>query len=488
MNRLGYSRPVLSSLIGVAAFAAPTLCTVPASGEVALYRAPQGEVLSTDYQVWVDGKQVDVYTARVLDPPFAGKQWDYGGPYSFANFDMAGDVKVRITSKRSLRNTMIRPVSKGVMPQIEDDHTLTIHLDRPRKLSIEPDGKKGPLLLFANPMEENPPKPEQAERRLLWPRRSQAREDRNRQRPDALPGRRRGRQRRRHGGGRQHQDLRSRDSRWLRLGMAQGTDSHGNRDPRNECRSQRDHHPRRVALDDRAAPQPPRDRAKRQALQQPRAERRRHQPVQFAGRAHHRLLHPQRRRLRGHEGARTSSGDNNNVERITVENCILWCDRARIFLLGHESRAQFMRQGDAAKSGHHPLHDDAVPVRAGRGHATRRTSPSRTSACTARASGSSSACGRSSTSTCTSKRPAPSPIFVSNNVTITGTAGRVLGAVNGRRRGARREGREPSRTSRFSVNHSRRNQKTCESAHTLTKCSLARRNHSSFGGKCSNRP
>jgi len=34
---------------------------------------------------------------------------------------------------------------------------------------------------------------------------------------------------------------------------------------------------------------------------------------------------------------------NNNVESITVENCVLWCDRARIFLLGHESRAPFMR-------------------------------------------------------------------------------------------------------------------------------------------------
>ena len=26
-----------------------------------------------------------------------------------------------------------------------------------------------------------------------------------------------------------------------------------------------------------------------------------------------------------------------------MENCVLWCDRARIFLLGHESRAPFMR-------------------------------------------------------------------------------------------------------------------------------------------------
>jgi len=37
------------------------------------------------------------------------------------------------------------------------------------------------------------------------------------------------------------------------------------------------------------------------------------------------------------------SGSNSNVENIIVENSILWCDRARIFLLGHESRAEFMR-------------------------------------------------------------------------------------------------------------------------------------------------
>jgi len=32
-----------------------------------------------------------------------------------------------------------------------------------------------------------------------------------------------------------------------------------------------------------------------------------------------------------------------NVENILVEDCLLWCDRARIFLLGHESRAEYMR-------------------------------------------------------------------------------------------------------------------------------------------------
>jgi hypothetical protein len=34
---------------------------------------------------------------------------------------------------------------------------------------------------------------------------------------------------------------------------------------------------------------------------------------------------------------------NSNIERITIENSVLWCDRARVFLLGHESRAKFMR-------------------------------------------------------------------------------------------------------------------------------------------------
>ena len=76
------------------------------------YPAPAGERLSDDYQVWAGGKKVDVYTARTLDPPFAGKEWDFGGPYSFANFDIAGAVEVRITSKRSLRDTVVRPPAR----------------------------------------------------------------------------------------------------------------------------------------------------------------------------------------------------------------------------------------------------------------------------------------------------------------------------------------------------------------------------------------
>jgi len=129
------------------------------AAKVVTHPAPAGETLSEDYEVRAAGRQVDTYMARVLDPPFAGKQWDHGGSYSFANFDMSGPVVVRIVSKRSLRNVVIRPRSSGIRPTLEDDYTLNLTLDQPRKLSVEPDGKKGPLLLFANPLEINTPEP-----------------------------------------------------------------------------------------------------------------------------------------------------------------------------------------------------------------------------------------------------------------------------------------------------------------------------------------
>jgi len=128
--------------------------------KVVTYPAPAGEPLSTDYDVQVLGQNVDVYTARVLDAPFAGKEWDYGGNYAFANFDMSSRVAVRIVSKQSLRQVVIRPQSLGIKPILVDDHTLTLTLERPCKLSIEPEGKKAPLLLFGNPLEVKPPKPD----------------------------------------------------------------------------------------------------------------------------------------------------------------------------------------------------------------------------------------------------------------------------------------------------------------------------------------
>ncbi len=145
-------------LQGFSVIVVSALAWSTATAEVVVYRAPEGEVLSTEYEVLADGKKVDVYTARTLDPPFAGKEWDAGGPYAFANFDTSGPVTVRVAAKRSLRKVVIRPESPAVKLTPLDDHTVSLALDGPRKLSIEPDGKRGPLLLFANPPERDAPK------------------------------------------------------------------------------------------------------------------------------------------------------------------------------------------------------------------------------------------------------------------------------------------------------------------------------------------
>lgn len=128
-------------------------------GKVVIYPAPPGEAALGDFEITAAGQKVDAYTARVLDPPFAGKAWNYGGAYSFANFDLEGRVTVRIVSKRPLTNVVIRPQTPAVEQRLVDAHTLELTLDGPRKLSIEPDGKNAPLLLFANPLETDTPRP-----------------------------------------------------------------------------------------------------------------------------------------------------------------------------------------------------------------------------------------------------------------------------------------------------------------------------------------
>ena len=311
--------------------------------KVVTYPTPASETLSADYEVKAAGQKVDVYLARVLDPPFAGKEWDHGGSYSFANFDMSGPVVVRIVSKRSLRDVVIRPQSPEIQPTLEDDHTLSLTLDRPRKLSIEPDGKKGPLLLFANPIETDTPKQDdkgvvyfgpgvhKPEKIVLQSNQTLYLAGGAVVKAEVLA---EGANIRIHGRG----ILDGSDWEWRKgplgnlIAIRNSTDvevngitlrgsSHWTIVPKNSqrvtvrnvklCNS-------RVQNDDGINPCNSQDVLITDCF------------------------------IRSDDDCVALKGldfsaPNNDVERITVEDSILWCDRARIFLLGHESRAAFMR-------------------------------------------------------------------------------------------------------------------------------------------------
>ena len=338
-NRLGPIVPQLLLVLATLTFAPSAL-----AGEVIAYPTPDGEPLSSEYEVWADGKPIDVYTARTLDPPFAGKRWDYGGPYSFASFDMAGQVTVKVKSKRSLRDTIIRPVSAGVVPTFEDDHTLTIQLDRPRKLSIEPDGRKGPLLLFANPLEENPPKANAEGVVYFGP---------GVHKPGKI-------------------EIGSGQTLYLAggavvkggimavgdnikicgRGILDGSDWEWRKGPTPTVIAI---HGKNVEVSGITI------RGASHWTIVPRHSR--NVTVRNVKLCNSRVqnddgINPCNSQdvlitdcfIRSDDdcvamkGMNYQDGTNNNVERIVVENCILWCDRARIFLLGHESRAEYMRQ------------------------------------------------------------------------------------------------------------------------------------------------
>jgi hypothetical protein len=311
---------------------------------VATYPAPPGESLSPDYQVWAADQKVDVYMARVLDPPFAGKEWDHGGPYGFASFGTSGPAVVKIVSRRPLHNVVIRPQRPALKPVLQDDHTLLLNVEPGYKLSIEPEGRRGPLLLFANVERTDPPrvgdpgviffgpgihKPERIvlkSGQTLWLAggavvKAEVRVEGSK----VLIG----------GSG----ILDGSDWEWRKgpfghlIGVHDSDDveiegiilrgsSHWTIVPRNSrrvtirnvkiCNS-------RVQNDDGINPCNSQDVLISDCF------------------------------IRSDDDCIALKGldlraPNSNTERITVENSILWCDRARVFLLGHESRAPFMRQ------------------------------------------------------------------------------------------------------------------------------------------------
>ncbi|MGE5610325.1 MAG: glycosyl hydrolase family 28 protein [Bacillota bacterium] len=315
----------------------------PPAPKVVTYPAPAGETVTGDYEVWAAGQKMDVYGARVLDAPFAGKEWDYGGPYSFANFDMVGPVEVRITSKRSLGNVVIRPESSGIKPVLADEHTLTFTLNSPRKLSIEPDGKKGPLLLFANPLEANAPKPTDPGVVYFGP---------GVHKPEKIS---LGSNQTLYiaGGAVVKAEVLAQGSniRILGRGVLDGSDWEWRKGPVGNLiaiRNSTDVEVNGITLRGSAHWTIVPRNSQRVTIRNVKLCNSRVQNDDGINPCNSQDVLITDCFIRSDDDCVALKGldftaANSNVERITVENSILWCDRARIFLLGHESRAAFMR-------------------------------------------------------------------------------------------------------------------------------------------------
>ena len=108
----------------------------------ALYRV---EVRPKKGQTWqtVPVIRCDVNTRRVQQAAFA--EWDMDEP-----------VELRIVRRNALGKrcpVVVRPASRGIVPKVIDDSTVTLTLERPEFLSVEFDGDRmHNLHLLANPV------------------------------------------------------------------------------------------------------------------------------------------------------------------------------------------------------------------------------------------------------------------------------------------------------------------------------------------------
>jgi hypothetical protein len=87
---------------------------------------------------------------------------------SFLNFDMDDKVtvKIRVLQNIQIDHVTIRPLSKAIQPAIENNY-IVFDLDHPAQLSVEINHSTDhTLLVFANPIEENPPK--STDQNVVW--------------------------------------------------------------------------------------------------------------------------------------------------------------------------------------------------------------------------------------------------------------------------------------------------------------------------------
>jgi len=304
---------------------------------------PASEPVSGDYQVWVNGVKAQVYVARVQDPPWekTRAKLDFGGNYSFTSFDLSGPAAIRIVApEKSLAKTIIRPEHAKIDGLKQGEKELSFTIDQPVKLSIEPDGKNGPLLLFANPRPDYHYADGDKNVRCFGP---------GIHKPE---------------GGR----LTVGDNQILFLaegavvkagvtvsgnnamvcgrGMLDGNEFVWGKGPPNMVRvSGSNVVIKDIILRGGATWMMPLRDASHVTIDNVKILGGRAQNDDGINPCNAQDVVIRNCFIRTDDDCLALKGmqaNGRNVERITVENCILWCDRARVFLLGHESRAEYM--------------------------------------------------------------------------------------------------------------------------------------------------
>ena len=124
-----------------------------------IYPVTHSPIACDDYSVKVNGKAVELNTARVSAVPF-NRRWpghqrsvDQTEVIEFLSLATDEPISFEITPREAFKSVKIRPKSLGITPQIENG-IIKFTLDKPAYFTVEPYGRRGALHIFADSVTE----------------------------------------------------------------------------------------------------------------------------------------------------------------------------------------------------------------------------------------------------------------------------------------------------------------------------------------------
>lgn len=126
------------------------------SDNVKIYPVPDGEILTDDFEMTADGRAVPLHYARVSAYPINRRWPGHQRPLaqteiaSFASFGVSGPCRVCLKPKRTFHAVIVRPLSRGIVPETGDGGVISFTLPGAGQYTVELDGMHCALHIFAD--------------------------------------------------------------------------------------------------------------------------------------------------------------------------------------------------------------------------------------------------------------------------------------------------------------------------------------------------
>lgn len=140
-----------------------------ASPNVTIYPTPDKSLLSADYTLQVEGRDVPVYDLKVApedvnqrlsEMNYEVEPDKYFSKAAFTYFDISGSVQVAVTYREPITSAKLLPVSATTVPLAIKGNTVRFTVSGPGNLTLQVNNQLVQTLhIFANPIDPSPPSP-----------------------------------------------------------------------------------------------------------------------------------------------------------------------------------------------------------------------------------------------------------------------------------------------------------------------------------------